>query len=55
MLAEEYVPFAYHLQFGAGPIKPSKYIFNLFNFTQQRFYLTNHRISAQQKVLTRKL
>jgi len=55
MLAEEYiliVPFAYQLQSGLNEqIQATEYNINCTNFTQQRFGLTNHGISAQQKVL----
>jgi hypothetical protein len=63
MLAEEYiliVPFAYQLQSGLDESRMSRdrcrrateYNINCINFTQQRFGLTNHGISAQQKALT---
>jgi hypothetical protein len=55
MLAEEYVPiapFAYHLQCGLDEQSQAReHNINCINFTQQRFGLKNHRISAQQKAL----
>jgi hypothetical protein len=56
MLAEEHiliVPFAYHLHIGLNEQgQATEYNINCINFTQQRFGLNEHRISAQQKALT---
>ena len=55
MLAEEYVlivPFAHHLPSGLDEyISAAAFNINCINFTQQRFWLKKHRISAQQKAL----
>jgi len=59
MLAEEYiliVPSAYHLYSGLDEqSRAAEYNIIFINFTQQRFGLTNHGISAQQKALTVRL
>ena len=56
MLAEEYVlivPFAYHLHIGLDEqSRATEYNINFINFTQQRFGLTDHGISAQPIDLT---
>ncbi len=55
ILAEEYVliiPSPIQLQFGLNEQnRATKYNINCINFTQLRFGLTNHRISAQLKAL----
>lgn len=55
MLAKEYMvtaPFVYHLQPGWTNTAQQQNIFiNCINFTQHRFGLTNHRITARQKAL----
>ena len=55
MLADEYIlidPFAYHLQFGLDEYSQAiGYNIDYINFTQLRFGLTNHGISAKQKAL----